>query len=607
MSKLLSKAAVGAVALVLAACGGSGTDLAGTGTGGSTSSGGTGGTGSGSTSTTYTMGNGSGSGFQPQVIGISSANVSAGGSTSLSVTIVDKTGILYAGTDLTVTFNSPCIAQGLAVVTASGTSVAGSSPNTVTTSTGSISATYTAKGCSGSDVITASSTINSGTLSATGTVTVASGTIGSIQFVSATPTTIGLKGTGLAETSTVVFKVVDATGAARPGASVNFSLDTTVGGLTLSPSTATSGADGTVQTVVSSGTQHTPVRVTAKIVSPALSTQSSQLTVSTGIPASAGFSISVGSPSYASSGNACTNVEAYGVDGVTVPVTVRLSDRYNNPAMDGTSVAFYTNGGHIVGSCTTPSAAGAADGTCTATWTSANPRPLMNSDTPALKADGRATILATAIGEESFTDTNGNGYWDTGEPFVDLGEPYDDANENGMFDSGEYFLDFNQSSTRDAGDGTFKGITCTGAPPTCSNKSLAIGATHLLIMSTSGAQISAMPVSGFGTAGSAYTIPHSTTTPAVTNSGTLQYTVMDLNGNPMAAGTTVTVTADSAIGTISGPGANWTIGCRSALGGDTLSVSLAAGTSAASGNITITVTSPGTKTVTVYVIPVQVQ
>src|SRR5205807_3578617 len=129
----------------------------------------------------------------------------------------------------------------------------------------------------------------------------------------------------------------------------------------------TSAADGTVQTVVSSGTQHTSIRVTAAIASPALSTQSSVLAVTTGLPASAGFSIAVGAPNYAG-GMACPNVEAYGTDGVMVPVTVRLSDRYNNPAPDGTAVAFNTNGGHVVGSCQTPSAAGAADGTCTATW-----------------------------------------------------------------------------------------------------------------------------------------------------------------------------------------------------------------------------------------------
>ena len=43
----------------------------------------------------------------------------------------------------------------------------------------------------------------------TGTVTIAAAGIGSLQFVSATPTSIGLKGTGLNETSTVIFKVLE--------------------------------------------------------------------------------------------------------------------------------------------------------------------------------------------------------------------------------------------------------------------------------------------------------------------------------------------------------------------------------------------------------------
>jgi hypothetical protein len=305
-------------------------------------------------------------------------------------------------------------------------------------------------------------------------------------------------------------------------------------------------------------------------------------------------------------------VEAYGTDGVTVPVTVRLSDRYNNPAPDGTSVAFNTNGGHVVGACTTPSAPGAADGTCTVTWTSANPRPQLNSDIPPLLAAGRATILATAIGEESFTDTNGNGYWDPGEPFVNLGEPYRDDNENGAYDSGEYFLDFNHNGVRDVGDGTFKGITCTGSPPTCSTSTLAIGVEHLLIMSTAGANVSVVGTPGFVSNGSSLTIHHSVPAvtgpppvPAMTYTGSVNFNVQDLNGNPMAAGTTVAVTADTAIGTLTGPGVSWTIGCRSALGGEGLSVTLTASTTqGAAGNITISVTSPGTKTVSVYTIPV---
>ena len=102
-------------------------------------------------------------------------------------------------------------------ISPSGTSTAGTTADTVTSSTGTIDATYTAKGCSGPDVITATAAVASANLTATGTVTVAAATIGSIQFESATPASIGLKGTGLNETSTVVFKVVDSTGGARAG------------------------------------------------------------------------------------------------------------------------------------------------------------------------------------------------------------------------------------------------------------------------------------------------------------------------------------------------------------------------------------------------------
>ncbi|HWS65354.1 MAG TPA: hypothetical protein VN325_21575 [Steroidobacteraceae bacterium] len=609
----LSIIALMAAAALMTACGGGSQTISTTGSGSGT--GGTGGT--GGTTTTYSMGNGTGSGFQSGMIGLSSATLSAGGTTSLDVTIVDQTGTLYTTAPVTVTFNSPCVAQGFATIAASGGSTAGTSPGTVITSTGSVTATYTAKGCSGADVITATATVATKSLTATGTVTVAAASIGSIQFISASPVQIGLKGTGLAETSTVIFKVVDSSGGPRPGVSVALSLNTTVGGISLSPATATSAADGTVQTVVSSGTQHTSVRVTAKIASPALSTQSSVLTVTTGLPASAGFSIAVAAPSYAGSGPACSNVEAYGTDGVTIPVTVRLSDRYNNPAPDGTSVAFNTNGGHIVGACTTPSnyptLPSAADGTCTVTWTSANPRPQLNSDSPPLKGAGRATILATAIGEESFTDTNGNGYWDTGEPFVHLGEPYRDDNENNAHDSGEFFLDFNQNGAWDAPDPAltaFKGITCTGTPATCSTSTLAIGVSHLLIMSTAQADLTVNSAPGFGgTASTGLTINHSVAAnppaPAQTFTGTLNFTVADKNNNPMAAGTTVGVAADSTIGTVSGPGVAWAIPCNEGPGGDSRAVTLTASmTSGAVGNITITVTSPGTHTATVFTIGV---
>jgi Big-like domain-containing protein len=563
-------------------------------------------------SPTYSMGNGSGSSFTSGAISIAVPSLSAGGTSGFTLTIVDQTGALYTGSSVTVTFNSPCLADSLASILASGSTAAVTS---LTTSTGSISGTYVAKGCTGTDTITATATVGSQNISATGTVTVAASSIGSIQFESASPSTIGLKGTGLGETSNVIFKVTDSTGAAKAGATVSFTLDTTVGGLSLSPTSAISASDGTVQTVVSSGTVHTAVRVTASIASPALSTESSQLTVTTGLPASASFSIAVSAPSSGEGSVtlACPNVEAWGIDGVTVPVVVRLADRYNNPVPDGTAVAFTTNGGHITGSCTTPNLLNnnTEPGACAVNWISANPRPATlalyasdtandpyyTTDTPTILASGRATILATAVGEESFTDVNGTGFWQSGDAFSNLGEPYRDDNENGTYDSGEYFLDFNENSRRDGPSGSFIGITCTGttASSTCTTSTLAISASHLIIMSTSGATVSYVSSTGFSGSGSGLSI-------APNSSGSVIINVQDGNGNSMAAGTTVAFT--STVGSASG---NFTVGCDDGLGGQNYvgSFSVPSGAAAGTGNIVVTVTSPN-GTVSQYYLPVTI-
>jgi hypothetical protein len=590
MHRVSSWIAAGA-ALCLVGCGGGGSPstLSGSAAGGS-GSGGSGGTGNGGGTTekpVYSMGNGTGSGFQSGAMGLSSTTLAAGGTASITINIVDQTGTLYASTTaVSVNFNSSCLSSGLAALSANGAQ----NVQAVSTTTGTVNATYTAKGCSGPDVITATAAVGGQSLTATGTVTVAAASVGSIQFVSATPATIGLKGTGLGETSTVVFKVVDSSGGPRAGASVTFSLNTNVGGLNLAPTTATSAADGTVQTVVSSGTAHTSVRVTAAIAQPALSTQSSVLSVTTGIPTSKAFSLAVGDSSK------CYNVEAYNHDGVTVPITVRLADRFGNPAPDGTTVAFTTNGGHIGGSCSTPSSSSSpGDGTCSVNWVSANPRPSPSDPAPSTKA-GRVTILATAIGEESFSDTNGNGYYDAGEPFDNLGEPFRDDNEDGVRGSTEYFLDFNHNSQWDAADGTFKGITCTGSDPssTCSTSTLAIGVSGMMVMSTDGAQVIITSISPeFTNTGTAQnpvlTLAHGTT-------GTIGYTVQDLNGNTMAAGTTVATTATSGIGTASQLPASYKVPCNTGAG-QSLSSSLAApatlSSGPVSGNLIITVTSVG--------------
>jgi len=571
----------------------------------------------------YSIGNGSGTAFVSGAIGLAvTGELAAGGTTSLQLSIVDQTGTLYTGAPVTVTFNSPCIASNTAEILPSVASGTATAVTTITTSSGSINATYKANGCTGADVITATATVGSQNLSATGKVTVEAATIGSIQFVSATPTTIGLKGTGLGETSTVLFKVTDSTGGPRAGAAVSFALDTSVGGISLSPATATSASDGTVQTVVSAGTVHTVVRVTATIASPALSTQSSQLTVTTGLPASAAFSIAVGPATYAGSTStyACPNVETYDEDGVTVPFTVRLADRYNNPVPDGTAVAFYTDGGHIVGSCTTP-ASTSGDGTCAVTWTSANPRPT-TADSPPVLADGRAQVLATAVGEESFTDDNGSGFYQAGDPFSDLGEPYLSANESANYLLGDYFIDFNQNGKWDAATGSFIGITCTGTLPssTCTTSTLAIGQSHLIIMSTSNAIVTLIGASG-GAQLTSNTIADAGLSIPVSGSGTLSVNVTDLHGNAMAAGTSISATSANTIVSVATTPSPLIVGCNSELqalnpgptlstgtylAADTYPITLTAGTTAGSGVVTITVTAPGTSSVTTLSIPVTV-
>jgi hypothetical protein len=169
MRRLLITA--GAALTLLAGCGGDQLGPA-TGGGASTYTPPTG-TGTGTT-VTYEMGNGTGSSFQPGMIGLSTANVAAGGTTTLTITVVDQTGVLFTAAPVIVTYSSTCISNGQAVIAPSGTtSTAGTEADTVTSSTGTIDAIYTAKGCIGEDVITATATVGSDALTAYGTVTVA--------------------------------------------------------------------------------------------------------------------------------------------------------------------------------------------------------------------------------------------------------------------------------------------------------------------------------------------------------------------------------------------------------------------------------------------------
>jgi len=516
-----------------------------------------------SSTTTVQMGSGTGASFQPGLIQVSNATLSAGGSTSLSVSLVQSDGTLYTGS-ASIGFNSPCVAAGTAQIRQNGVPV-----STVSTSSGVATVTYVAQGCSGSDTITATSSAGQQSLSAMGSVTVAAATVGSIEFVSATPTNIALQGTGDAsrpESSTVVFRVKDSSNGAVQGAAVTFALNTSVGGIQLTSLNATSDSQGLVQTVVNAGTVATSVKVTATVTSVAqpISTQSSQLTVTTGIPTDNSFSLAV----------ECFNIEGWQYDGEITGVTARLGDRFQNPVPDGTAITFTAEGGNIESQCTTQTNA-SEGGVCSVSFRSSNPRP----------ADGRVTILAKAIGEESFVDANGNGAFDNAESFTDLAEPYRDDNEDAAYQAGEDFFDFNNNQTRDPADGLFNGVLCNDTSGRCgaaATRSTGIAEQGLVILSGSSASITQL-------AGAA-NMP-------VSSAQSFQFWVRDLHDNVMPGATSVRLSASGAGLSVSQPSA-FEVPCSTIDAGvqfpgiTVFNFTVTSGTTTGTGVVTLTVETP---------------
>lgn len=378
------------------------------------------------------------------VFGVSSvpATIPALGNTSVSVT-VNSNGLPIT-TAQTVAFTSNCASTGKAFL----------SPTAITVA-GVAIASYRDNGCASTDTITAS-VVGGLATPVTANLIVTPPSVGSIQYVSATPLNItlrGMGGVGRQETSQVVFKVVDGGGLPIAGKTVNFALNTTLGGISLSTPSAITDAQGQVFVTVSSGTISTPVRVTATTAGAAgaiLTTQSDQLTISTGIPDQQHFSLV---PS-------TYNIEGWRINGATTTITARLADHFGNPVLDGTTVNFTCEGGcSITPTCST------VGGTCSATLTSL-------AGATSMPTNGRVTVTAFAVGEEGFTDYNGNGLadqptelFDNNVRSTDLPEAWVDYNENSVRDVTEPYFDFNVDTLYNLQDGMYNGVLCNAALP----------------------------------------------------------------------------------------------------------------------------------------------
>lgn len=396
-------------------------------------------------SSTVTMG--SGVPFVEGKADISLEQISAGATTVVTVKIIDDQGNLFTE-PVDVNFSSRCTRSTPATALLS-------SP--VTTSNGTATSTYLAKGCVNDDQISVTASAGGINLSATGLVNVQAADAGSIEFVSAMPTHIALQGVGSLdrpESSTIIFRVLDTNGNPINGRDVDFSLNTKTGGIQVIPNSATTNSEGIVQTVVNSGSVAKSIRVTASVsgTDPLLLTQSSELIISTGIPDQDSFSISA----------TTLNPEAWDIDGTEVEVIARLADAFNNPPPP-TVVYFTTEGGSIGNvdkQCTTGD-----DGSCSVLWRSQSPRPIGNvlgdvnnvlhppetENTMGQSFGGRSTILATTIGEESFPDLNGNGRFDLCEVVAFKGGIGKPCNSDGTINE-------------DGNDITYSGNDVSGRP-----------------------------------------------------------------------------------------------------------------------------------------------
>jgi hypothetical protein len=530
------------------------------------------GTDSVSTDTTVSnpqIGTGTGASYLDGQLNISTATLSAGGSTQITATIVDagNNNAKIVTDEYYVVFSSDCASQSPAL--------SEFSKSDATVTNGSVSVTYNAKGCVGTDLVTISIySSSSGVASldqvlsiATGTVDVAQAEIGAITYVGADTNLISIATIGnavLPKLATVTFKVLDKSNNPVANQEVDFALTNSSGGIELALDQTVTDENGEVSAVVLAGTTHaiTSVRATTLSTDNSVSifTTSQQISVTTGIADQDSFSIALDKFS-------TWGWKHFG-DGTEINVTAFANDHFQNPVPDGTIVNFIADAGSIESSCVT------VGGSCSVVWISAAPLPgsdeagrLYTSDAVRDKDSsvefnaawngglpGVASVVAYTVGEAGFSDANGNDLYDAGESFVSLSETFLDANENGIYDYNsdtnprEDLVDFNGDGTFTSAPTTYQGITCADSTTHCQSLVhvrdkarfiVASAATSVLLESVVGS------VAGDVTSDSCVIL-------ADGEQLTFNYKVNDINGNIPPAGTQFTFGADGlvTVGTI---------------------------------------------------------
>jgi hypothetical protein len=326
------------------------------------------------------------------------------------------------GTPVNVSLTSACVVAGKGTLTPTGT---------VTTTTGSASFRFRDNSCGslqGTDTYQA--TIVGSTSTRQLVLNLGKPQAQSLQATDTATKTIYLKGSGYTEFANVTFRLVDAGGNGVPNQPIDLVANVWSGGLTLdgvTGSTITKNTDvnGDVVVRINSGTVPTPVRVAATLKNTTISTVSSSLSIAVGLPSQLNFSLAQGS----------ANIEGADRDGTPNTYSIIASDRLGNPVPDGTAINFVSEAGQVVNTVFTAKDTNGIS-RATSNFASAEPRP----------ADGRVTVLAYALGEESFIDKNGNNVYDAGEQFQNLGSVFLDRLYNNNYSATDQFIKQNDST-----------------------------------------------------------------------------------------------------------------------------------------------------------------
>ncbi|MCF6178344.1 MAG: Ig-like domain-containing protein, partial [Geopsychrobacter sp.] len=310
-----------------------------------------------------------------------------------------------------------------------------------TTTNGVATVTFQAGSSAGAATVTASTLGAAGLVQGTTSIDIANGQSSSIVVSSVQPASIGIRGSGIEDTSLIVFEVRDDAGnPAIDGTIVSFSLSIAVnGGENLSASSAQS-AGGLVSVALQSGTVSGTVAVRASVDKGAgtfLVTEA-KITIANNRPDAGRITM----------GATVLNLAGGVTLGLQSEVNAYIGDRAGNVVPDGWPVSFISECGTIgtSGGFNTSTALGVAS----ATFQTSAPDPSVLTGIAPLGPQGYCRLVAYTPGKGNFQDLNGNGTFDGSDVCVTvMDEPYIDANDSGAFETGEYYIDINNNGSFD--------------------------------------------------------------------------------------------------------------------------------------------------------------